>query len=162
MATKKYLIDAAAFYTRIANLQPEDRGKFVLKVSIDMMTDQCQEDFLEPAIERKKVTKTKHDGNYSDEFVAWWSLYPKRSGKGAAYSIWLTLMDRAANPKQLVDELMTALKWQVKQYDWTKERGKYVPMPTTYLNQRRWEDEDPNAGRERSGYRDADGIWHDN
>ena len=26
-------------------------------------------------------------------------------------------------------------------YDWTKENGRFIPMPATYLNQRRWEDQ---------------------
>ncbi|MNY63023.1 hypothetical protein D3C86_1999290 [compost metagenome] len=26
-------------------------------------------------------------------------------------------------------------------HDWLKDGGKYVPMPTTWLNGRRWEDE---------------------
>ena len=28
-----------------------------------------------------------------------------------------------------------------KSTDWTKDNGQFIPYPTTYLNQRRWEDE---------------------
>ena len=28
-----------------------------------------------------------------------------------------------------------------KSYNWNKDNGQYIPNPTTWLNQKRWEDE---------------------
>ena len=36
---------------------------------------------------------------------------------------------------------MTALEAQKKSLQWSKEGGQYIPNPTTWLNQERWEDE---------------------
>ena len=36
---------------------------------------------------------------------------------------------------------MTALDCQCKQPDWKKNGGQFIPHPSTWLNNRRWEDE---------------------
>jgi hypothetical protein len=67
-------------------------------------------------------------------FVAWWKAYPNKSGKSVALQSWLR-----DEPDPVV--LMRALEWQVKSEKWTKDGGAFIPMPATYLNQRRYEDE---------------------
>lgn len=71
---------------------------------------------------------------YSADFVTFWSAYPRKTGKGAAWTGW-----QKAGP-QLVD-VLAALTWQRHTFEWRKDAGAFVPMPATYLNQRRWEDE---------------------
>lgn len=36
---------------------------------------------------------------------------------------------------------MAALKTQTQSEQWTKERGRFIPNPATWLRGRRWEDE---------------------
>jgi hypothetical protein len=36
-----------------------------------------------------------------------------------------------------------ALQWQKDSQQWYESGGKYIPNPTTYINQARWEDEKP-------------------
>ena len=36
---------------------------------------------------------------------------------------------------------MAALEAQKKSEDWLKDKGQFIPYPTTWLNQGRWEDE---------------------
>lgn len=71
---------------------------------------------------------------YSADFVTFWSAYPRKTGKGAAWASW-----QKAGP-QLAD-VLKALAWQRGTFEWRKDAGAFVPMPATYLNQRRWEDE---------------------
>ena len=33
------------------------------------------------------------------------------------------------------------MKWQVKLDEWLKDNGKYIPNPSTYLANQRWNDE---------------------
>lgn len=73
-------------------------------------------------------------GGYSVEFLEFWLLYPKKTGKGAAWKSW-------RNEKPYLPNVRQALSWQCTSTDWTKEGGKFVPNPATYVNQRRWEDE---------------------
>jgi len=69
--------------------------------------------------------------------VSFWEEYPKKVGKGAAF----TAFKKA---KVKLETLLTAVAEQKGSEDWLKEGGRYIPMPTTWLNQRRWEDELPN------------------
>lgn len=74
---------------------------------------------------------------YSEDFLEFWSAYPKKMGKGSAYKVFnklkLTKKDKA--------DILKALNWQRKSEQWLKDNGQFIPYPATYLNQRRWEDE---------------------
>ena len=41
----------------------------------------------------------------------------------------------------LVEDMLRALDWQKHLPEWTKDGGRFVPYPATWLNARRWEDE---------------------
>lgn len=68
---------------------------------------------------------------YTPEFLKWWSLYPKKTGKGAAGKKWKKL-------NVPLSEALEALAWQTVSQHWLDG---FIPNPETYLNQRRWEDE---------------------
>lgn len=75
-------------------------------------------------------------GSVGKEFNVFWSAYPKKVGKGAAIK---------AYEKVKVDKaiLLSAIEKQSRSEQWTKDDGKYIPNPSTWLNQCRWEDELP-------------------
>ena len=79
-------------------------------------------------------TVTKPSSSYDDSFLLFWNSYPNKTGKGAAWKTWKKL--------KVSDSLLTSIKnaltWQIKSKQWKEG---YVPNPTTYLNQSRWEDE---------------------
>lgn len=81
---------------------------------------------------------------YSLPFSAFWSLYPRKVGKDAAWRAWQKL--------KLTQEdctvIAAALEWQKKSEQWTREGGQYIPHPSTYLNAGRWKDEQPGVGVE--------------
>lgn len=58
--------------------------------------------------------------------------------KGAAWRAWAKIKPPLAG-------VTAALGWQAKQAQWTKDDGAFVPHPSTYINQRRWEDAPPAA-----------------
>lgn len=68
------------------------------------------------------------------DFLAFWALYPRKVGKGAAAKAW-------TSQRPDLDAVKVTLSWQVVSPDWTKDGGAFIPHPATYLNQRRWEDE---------------------
>jgi len=82
-----------------------------------------------------KAKKTAFD--YTDEFLAFWEVYPKKTGKGGAYKSWKKIRPDAT----LQTKMITAVNEQVKSEQWQKENGQYIPNPATWLNQGRWEDE---------------------
>jgi hypothetical protein len=70
----------------------------------------------------------------SADFAFAWAAYPRKTGKGAAEKAW----EKAKPPLQAV---LDAIAWQKNQPGWKKDRGQFVPHMSTWLNQRRWEDE---------------------
>lgn len=74
-----------------------------------------------------------------ERFAEFWTAYPNKVAKDAAWRWWLKHKPTA----ELLQEMLTALRWQVTQEAWTKDRGQYVPYPTTWLNAGRWKDEAP-------------------
>ena len=84
-------------------------------------------------------TKANHNHNQNNTsigFMEFWKAYPKKVGKGAAEKSW-------SKAKPDLQAILAALAWQAKQEAWTKDGGQFIPNPSTYLNQRRWEDERP-------------------
>ena len=43
--------------------------------------------------------------------------------------------------EELLGKMLSALAWQVNQPQWTRDGGKFIPHPATWLHQHRWEDE---------------------
>ena len=86
--------------------------------------------------EKKRIYNTNKD-EYDFEFEEFWKEYPKKIGKGAVFVSWKKL-GKVRPP--LVD-LLNAIGKQRKSLQWNQDNGKYIPNPSTWLNQRRWEDE---------------------
>ena len=70
------------------------------------------------------------------DFDMFWIAYPKKVGKEAARKAWAK-----ANPD--LSTVLNALEWQKVSPQWFKNNGLYIPNPSTWLNQHRWEDEKP-------------------
>ncbi len=69
-------------------------------------------------------------------FSAFWELFPRKVGKSAARRAW----GRTSPP---MSKVMATLTWQVVSEEWMKDQGAFVPHPTTWINQGRWDDENP-------------------
>lgn len=88
-----------------------------------------------------------------DEF---WAAYPRRVAKGDARKAW----EKAAKREpELLAKCLAALAWQVVQNEW--DVGKYTPHPSTYLNQERYDDENPAMAEQarRAVQAAADAEW---
>lgn len=72
-----------------------------------------------------------------DRFHVFWEHYPKKQNKKVAKAVW----DRFHPDDALLNRMLSALEWQKKSPAWTSEKGRYIPAPSSWLNQCRWEDE---------------------
>ena len=72
-----------------------------------------------------------------DLFEKFWQSYPRKVGKGAARRAFMKLKPSYDLTLKMID----AIDWQKKTDQWQKDNGQYIPHPTTWLNQERWEDE---------------------
>lgn len=72
-----------------------------------------------------------------DLFDRFWKAYPRKVGKGNARK----QFDRANVNEALLTRMLSALDWQSRSAQWTRDGGKFIPHPATWLHQLRWEDE---------------------
>lgn len=86
---------------------------------------------------------------YAQSFAQFYQKYPKKRNKQTALRSWMKLKPDA----DLLEKIMSSLEKHKLQPDWQKDNGQFVPYPSTWLNQRRWEDELEPA-RSETIYRD--------
>lgn len=128
----------------LTGTEPELRGnERVLFPAAKMMIDEnliC--DLIETTREKdKERTKEKekeralsnNKNKYSQDFEEFWEIYPRKIDKQKAYKSWLKI-----NPgdglKQLI--IQSVKEWSACD-QWQDEN--YIPHPTVWLNNRRWE-----------------------
>lgn len=77
----------------------------------------------------------------SPSFVQFWAAYPKRIGKGAAEKAFTKAVGPSGASQELLDKILAAVEAQKRSQQWLKDGGQFIPHPSTWLNQKRWEDE---------------------
>lgn len=88
----------------------------------------------EPLTNNHSIAQSAKD----ERFEAFWKAYPKKVGKDAAKkSFKVRKVDDS-----LLTEMMSALSKQKNSEQWQKNGGQFIPLPTTWLNQGRWKDEE--------------------
>lgn len=90
--------------------------------------------------DRDKSLSRKSAESEMPLFNAFWEVYPRRVSKQTAWKAWQKLGDTRA----LCDTIIADVKRRVEG-EWKGKDIQYIPHPSTYLNQRRWEDEQPSA-----------------
>lgn len=110
---------------------------------------------ISPTNAKEKAQKSKEKKQYSKEkeqnskgcdayandielrFDSFWEAYPKKKAKAKAKESWLKIMPN----DELYQTIITAVDAQKKSDEWIKDNGQFIPYPSTWLNQKRWEDE---------------------
>lgn len=76
-------------------------------------------------------------GVVCDDFEAFWKEYPRKVGRAAAMRAWKRLKPNA----EMRSKMLAAVKRHKTSPQWRKQNGDFIPHPTTWLNQGRWDDE---------------------
>jgi hypothetical protein len=88
--------------------------------------------------ESQKNNVKNSNNNYSVLFEDFWKLYPPRNGvktkKAEAWKSW-----QKHGCEQEADKIMLGVKSLIQTDEWQREKGRFIPMATTLLNQRAWE-----------------------
>ena len=82
-------------------------------------------------------------GGEAAAFDMFWQAYPKKVGKQAARKAFHRV-------KAPLESLLHAISEQKRSAQWSREGGRFIPNPATWLNQGRWEDELPSAATPRA------------
>ena len=84
----------------------------------------------------KEIETEKERTNTLAGFDEFWSVYPRKVGKGDARKAWIA--SRRSRPAQ--EDLLSALRRAVE--GWRGMEGRFIPHPATWIRQERWSDED--------------------
>lgn len=82
------------------------------------------------------INKKKDRAKYSEAFLRFWTAYPNKTSKEAAWKAW-----QKNKCDSLIEKILTAIAEQIKSPKWTKDNGDYIPNPATWLNGHQWENE---------------------
>lgn len=98
---------------------------------------------------KEKDTSSSTPDIGQTRFDRFWSVYPRRVKKPDAKKKLLAILDKSKEPDKLLDMIIAAVKDQTIKLEWLKKENRtYIPHPTSWLNQRRWEDEVEAIGSE--------------
>jgi phage replication O-like protein O len=92
---------------------------------------------LVPKMVHTKEKVTKEKDTYPESFLKFWTEYPKKQAKADALKAFKSLKP----DDTLLDLIIGAIRKQRSTYDWQKSNGQFIPLPASWLNARRWEDE---------------------
>lgn len=102
-------------------------------------TKGAAEGATEGATDNKTIQdKTNQDKTHTPSpFGAFWDAYPKKVRRRGAEREW----EELAPDSDLVETILSAIEGQKQSALWQREEGRYIPDPSNWLKERRWEDE---------------------
>ena len=90
----------------------------------------------DPAPSEHRSRKTKPDPEADPLFVRFWAAYPRRVKKPQAAAAFA----KTKPTIELLEAMLAAIARFARSADWLRDNGQYIPHPTSWLNQRRWEE----------------------
>jgi hypothetical protein len=88
-------------------------------------------------VQQKKSISNGHI--IPSQFEEFWRIYPRKASKGKALTTWNTLCNKSNKERPKWRDIKRAIYEQKKTERWQNQ--KYIPHPTTWLNQSRWLDD---------------------
>ena len=118
------------------------RGEEVQESQEALWTNGKAETQDEGAQEAQEVLRTSgkvgmQGKGVQEAFERFWTAYPRKVGKGRAEKLFVWLKP----DHRLLDTMLTAIEQAKGSEHWQRDQGRYIPNPSTWLGQRRWEDE---------------------
>lgn len=124
------LIDKDKYNNNIHNAYTSlSKGGVGESLSLDAAAPTCEP----PAVAIPQKKPAPIDGR----FEQFWVVYPRKVGKGAARKAFAKIKPS----EELLKRMVVAVVAQSKSTAWTDEGGRYIPSPSRWLNEERWEDE---------------------
>lgn len=154
-ALRKDRYTPTAFKNEMAMLKVGENGAYKFPNNNDMVAERlpngCQlvaERLPQVSIGKVSIDKNNKNNISCNEnseievldqkemwFESFWEIYPKHQDKKKAKQKFLKACTNEKEYKAIMDGLRNVLPV------WAKKDNKYIPMPTTWLNDERWNDE---------------------
>lgn len=119
-----------------SNVQAECSQPAIIPTHLDVVV---VEDVVTTLPDKSGGSSKPTATDYPDSFVQFWNHYPRKVGKGAAYKVW----KRMSRPDK--EAAIDRAEWFAgcwKHHDPHGDRASFIPHPATWLNGRRWEDDE--------------------
>lgn len=111
---------------------------YVTRDSVTVTPTDVDKDVDEDVDKEPPIVPRKKRGiAYSDSFISFWTAYPSKVGKDAAWAAWSKRNGSLPN----ITFILSAIETQRRSRRWQEEEGRYIPNPATWINQGRWADE---------------------
>jgi uncharacterized protein YdaU (DUF1376 family) len=119
-----------------------DRVTTVTTAVTDMLQPDCNSSSSSSSSTLKNKdnnppTPRKRGNEYSEDFLEFWTSYPKKVGKDAAWRAW----KKRNGDRPMTGSILSAIYNQTKSEQWLRDGGQFIPNPATWINQGRWADE---------------------
>lgn len=88
--------------------------------------------------EKRKRVSAQCGAGADDAFDRFWSIYPKKVGKKDAVKVWNQI---CPNP-DLTNQIVHGVERWKRSEQWTKDDGRFIPYPATFLRGERWNEYD--------------------
>ena len=127
----------------------KEGSKHILNRYIRILGEGIQENLTTPTrklndpiqenlIDNNTVNTTKNiTVNNIGDFDSFWTFYPRKAGKEAARKAWAKLRP----DEHIMQLILDNVRERVEKGEWRKDNQSYILHASTYLNQKRWEDE---------------------
>ena len=115
-----------------------DYGQNSLEHSGNTLTDSNLPSPKENRKEKRNPhTPTNGGLSIDDSFNQIWKIYPKKVSKAAAKKAFQKIKPK----KELFNVMKKAIETHSRSREWATHNGQYIPHLSTWLNNKRWEDE---------------------
>jgi hypothetical protein len=95
-----------------------------------------EDSIVKDRIETGNADKPRGEDSRFDVF---WRAYPRKTAKEEARKAYTALMKKRDAPT--IDRLVESVEAHKRSDDWKKDDGRFIPHPSTYLRQGRYDDE---------------------
>lgn len=110
-----------------------------LEEKIDLQAESLAiETVAAPEAKPKNKTSDEHSATLAEHFKIFWEAYPKKVSKPPAEKAFKKLKP----DKALLEAMLTGIEKAKKSREWQKNKGEFIPYPSSWLNKRRWEDQE--------------------
>lgn len=112
--------------------------------AIEKKTEQVQENNEGEQEQKPRKVKVNKQDDTLELFNEFYTEYPRHDSKQVAILKFAKIMRECKDSderRKLLDKMLHSIRISKASEQWMKEGGRFIPMPSTWLNQKRWEDE---------------------
>ena len=147
-------VEQQTFVGQLVANQPAKQGKMEGRIATDMLD--LMGDPIIPKRQRKSAdgvrsVDTRADSVWTEKFAIFWKQYPRKVAKADAFKAFVKIIKQQTDVDGFMATTLASVEWWKTQDSWTKDQGKYVPHPATWLNRGSWADARDNKDAQAPG-----------